>query len=227
MDQNEAKLRAARAAVAELPAAGGLGLGTGSTARLFIDEVGALVRAGRAYVGVPTSAASRAQAEALGIALASDDGPWDIEVCVDGADEVDEQLNVIKGGGGALTREKMVNHAARRNVLIVDRSKLSRRLGERWPVPVEVLRFGHAATARALSHLGEPVLRLRDGAPFVTDAGGHIYDLRCGIIEDPAALERAIELIPGVVASGLFVARASLVLVADESGVTHLHPPSR
>ena len=225
MDQNEAKLRAARAAVAELPEAGVLGLGTGSTAKLFIDEVGALVRSGRRYTGVPTSAASRAQAEALGIPLADDTGPWVIDVCVDGADEVDEHLNVIKGGGGALTREKMVNHASRRNVLIVDRSKLSRRLGERWPVPVEVLRFGHAATAAALAHLGEPVLRQRDGVPFVTDAGGHIYDLRCGIIADPAALERAIELTPGVVTSGLFVARASLVLVADESGVTPLHPP--
>ena len=225
MDPNEAKLRAARAALAYLPASGVIGLGTGSTARLFIDEVGALVRTGRQYTGVPTSDASRQQAESLGIPLLGDEGPWSIDVCVDGADEVDEQLNVIKGGGGAQSREKIVNHASKRNVLIVDRSKLSRRLGERWPVPVEVLRFGHGAIAAALRGLGEPVLRVRDGAPFVTDAGGYIYDLRTGPIADPAALEQALQLIPGVVCAGLFVRRAAVVLVADEAGVTTLTAP--
>lgn len=224
MDQNEAKRLAAQAALGYLPERGVVGLGTGSTARLFIDEVGALVRAGRALTGVPTSAASRAQAAALGVTLASDDGPWSIDVCVDGADEVDANLNLIKGGGGALTREKIVNHAARCNVIIVDSSKLSRRLGERWPVPIEVFRFGHAATAAALRSFGESVLRMAGDQPFVTDAGGYIYDLRCGAIDDPAALERALDQIPGVAETGLFVARASAVIVASEHGVSTLKP---
>lgn len=226
MDQNEAKRLAARAALGYLPGEGLVGLGSGSTSRMFIDEVGALVRQGRRLEGVPTSRASREQAAGLSIPLASDDGPWSIEVCVDGADEVDERLNLIKGGGGALTREKIVNHASRRNVIIVDRSKLSRRLGERWPVPVEVMRFGHAATARALSAFGEPVLRMAGSEPFVTDAGGLIYDLRCGPIDDPAALEKALDAVPGVAETGLFIGRASVVLVAGEDGVTTLTPPA-
>src|SRR5271154_5001913 len=115
MTQDEAKLEAARAALAELPEAGVVGLGSGSTAKLFIDEVGALVKAGRKLVGVPTSDGSRAQALALGIPLLADDGPWEIDVTVDGADEVDAALNLIKGGGGAQTREKMVNYASKRN----------------------------------------------------------------------------------------------------------------
>src|ERR1700679_2468082 len=139
--QDEAKLLAARAAVEELPEKGIVGLGTGSTARLFIDEVGALVRAGRALVGVPTSEASRKQAHALGIPLLDDEGPWAIDVTVDGADEVDPKLSLIKGGGGAHLREKIVNFASKRNVIVVDETKLSNVLGEKWSVPVEVVRF--------------------------------------------------------------------------------------
>ena len=226
MNQDEAKLAAARAAIQLLPSSGTLGLGTGSTAKLFIDEVGRLVKSGRRYVGVPTSAASRAQADALGIPLLDDVGPWAIDVCVDGADEVDESLSLIKGGGGALTREKIVNQSSRTNVIIVDGSKLSRRLGEKWPVPVEVMQFGHASTARELGRFGEAVLRTRDGKPFVTDAGGLIYDVRCGEIADAAALEAALDAIPGVAETGLFVRRASVVLVAEPTGVRELRPPA-
>lgn len=222
MDQNEAKRLAARAALDYLPPRGVVGLGTGSTARLFIEEVGSLVKEGRSLVGVPTSAASRQQAERLGIPLASDEGPWRIDVCVDGADEVDEKLDLIKGGGGALTREKIVNHAASFNVIIADASKMSRHLGEKWAVPVEVLRFGHASTAAALARLGQPSLRMNGADPFVTDAGGLIYDLRCGVIQDPAALERELDLIPGVVETGLFVARASVVILAGPGGISRL-----
>lgn len=225
MDQNEAKQRAAHAALDHLPSSGTIGLGTGSTARLFIEALAPLVRAGRAYVGVPTSAQSREQADRLGIPLLSDEGPWSIEVCVDGADEVDPSLAVIKGGGGALTREKIVNQSSKVNILIVDRSKLSPRLGVRWPVPVEVMRFGHASTARELSHFGAPKLRMASGVPFVTDAGGYIYDVHTGPIDDPAALERALDAIPGVAETGLFVGRASLVIVAGEEGVETLSRP--
>jgi ribose 5-phosphate isomerase A len=219
MSIDDAKRAAARAALAELPEAGTIGLGSGSTAKLFIDEVGALVRAGRKLVGVPTSEASRTQAAALGIPLLSDDGPWEIDVTVDGADEVDDALNLVKGGGGAQTREKMVNYASRRNVIIVDQTKLSRRLGESWAVPLEVLRFAHLQTRRLLSEHGTPKLRERNGAPWITDAGNLIYDLAVGPIDDPAALDRLLHAVPGVVETGLFVGRADLVLIAGENGV--------
>jgi ribose 5-phosphate isomerase A len=213
------KHRAALAALAELPPDGVIGIGTGSTARLFIAALGELVAAGRRYTCVPTSEASRTQAEQLGIPLLSDDGPWDIAVTVDGADEVDDALDLIKGGGGAHTREKIVNFSSRRNVIIVDASKLSRRIGEQWAVPVEVLPFAHLATRSHLARLGAPALRVRGGAAFRTDAGNLIYDLACGPIADPRALDAALHATPGVVETGLFLGRADVVLIAGTSGV--------
>jgi ribose 5-phosphate isomerase A len=222
MTRDEAKKIAARAAAADLPTSGILGLGSGSTAKLFIFEVGALVKAGQSYRGVPTSEVSRRDAESVGIALLPDEGPWDIDVTVDGADEVDSDLNLIKGGGAAHTREKIVNFASKKNVIIVDDAKLSKRLGEKWPVPVEVLRFAHLSTARALLRFGRAVLRVRDGAPVVTDTGNFIYDVHTGPIADPAALDRGLRGIPGVVETGLFVGRADVVIVAGEAGVEKL-----
>jgi ribose 5-phosphate isomerase A len=216
---DDIKRRAALAALAELPPDGVIGLGTGSTARLFIAALGELVAAGRRYTAVPTSEASRDQARELGIPLLSDDGPWDIAVTVDGADEVDAALDLIKGGGGAHTREKIVNFSSRRNVIIVDASKLSRRLGERWPVPVEVLPFAHLATRSHLERLGTPTLRLAGGAPFRSDAGNLIYDVATGPVADARALDAALRAIPGVVETGLFVGRADVVLVARDTGV--------
>lgn len=230
MPNDEAKRAAAQAAARRLPERGILGLGTGSTAKLFIEEVGKLVAAGRDFKGVPTSAASRAQAESLGIPLLSDDGPWAIDVCVDGADEVDDELSLIKGGGAALLREKIVNQASRTNIIIVDESKLSRRLGERWSVPVEVVTFGHASTAAQLTRYGRPVLREKDGQPVRTDAGNLLYDLATGPIEHPERLESALLGLPGVVEVGLFLNRVSVLLVASDSGAvreivpTHGHP---
>lgn len=222
MNQAEAKRLVARAALELVPEEGIVGLGSGSTAQLFIDGVGELVKAGRKLRGVPTSEASRAQAERLGIPLLGDDGPWAIDVCVDGADEVSEKLDLIKGGGGCHTREKIVNASSRRNVIVVDESKLSRRLGEKWPVPVEVLPFGRGATIEALSRFGRVELRPRNGEPWMTDAGNFLYDLHAGVLEDPGALEARLSLIPGVVDVGLFVGRANLVLVAGETGVRRL-----
>jgi ribose 5-phosphate isomerase A len=219
---DEAKRAAARAALVELPEAGIIGLGTGSTAKLFIELVGELVAGGRKLVGVPTSQASRTQASALGIPLLPDDGPWDIAVAVDGADEVSPALDLIKGGGGAHLREKIINYAARKNVIIVDGSKLSPRLGTTWAVPIEVIPFARGTTAAHLARLGEPVLRLAAGEPRKTDAGNLIYDLRTGPIADPAALERALRAIPGVVETGLFLGRADVVLVARETGIERL-----
>jgi ribose 5-phosphate isomerase A len=220
--QDQAKLNVAVAALAELPLEGIIGLGTGSTACLFIDEVGKLVRAGRKLRGVPTSRASREQASQLGIPLLGDEGPWDIDVTVDGADEVDPKLCLIKGGGGAHLREKIVNFASRRNVIVVDESKLSGKLGTKWSVPVEVVCFASAQTAVQLSRVGRPVLRKKGGVVFVTDSGNHIYDLATGPMDDPAAIERDLRAIPGVVETGLFLGRADVVLVAGESGVRRL-----
>jgi ribose 5-phosphate isomerase A len=215
---DEAKRIAARAALDELPHEGVIGLGSGSTAKLFIEGVGELVRAGRKLVGVPTSEGSRQQALALGIPLLPDDGPWQLDVCVDGADEADPTLDLIKGGGAAHTREKIVNHASRRNVIIVDASKLSPRLGTKWPVPIEVLPFAHLTTRDHLARFGTPLLRARDGAAVCTDAGNLIYDLRTGPIENAAVLDRALHAVPGVVESGLFIGRCDLLIVAEPDG---------
>jgi ribose 5-phosphate isomerase A len=219
---SQVKREAARAALCLLPERGVVGLGSGSTAELFIEEVGRLVASGRDLLGVPTSEASRRQAAALGIPLLDDSGPWSIDVCVDGADEVSETLDLIKGGGGCHSREKIVNHAARTNVIVVDESKLSQRLGEKWAVPVEVLRFGLESTRQWLEQHGRASLRERAGRPFVTDAGNFIFDVRAGAIDDPRALDLALRSIPGVVETGLFIARADIVVVAGANGARQL-----
>jgi len=223
-DEESTRLKrdAARAALALLPERGTIGLGSGSTAKLFIEALAELVRGGRALVGVPSSRESEVLARSLGIPLLADEGPWDIDICVDGADEVDPQLDVIKGGGGMLTREKIVIAAAKSTVLLVDESKLVPALGTSWRVPVEVVGFGHVATAARLRVFGEPHLRMRDGHPFTTDQGGFIYDVATGPIADAPQLERALEHVPGVVTVGLFTGRADRVIVAAASGVRTL-----
>ena len=220
----DSKRAAARAALSEIPAGANavVGLGSGSTARIFVEELGALVRGGLRVVGVPTSKSTRELAEAAGIPLLEDDGPWDIDVTIDGADEVSEALDLIKGGGAAHAREKIVNYASRRNVIIVDASKMSTRLGERWPVPIEVLPFAHRTTGACLARFGAPTLRVCDGGVVRTDAGNLIYDLNAGLIDDPGSLDQDLHAIPGVVETGLFVARADVVFVADETGVQRL-----
>ncbi len=218
----QAKRLAAERALRHLPHRGVVGLGSGSTAKLFIEAVGRLVSEGRELKGVPTSEESRTLAESLQIPLLDDSGPWSIDVCVDGADEVSDQLDVIKGGGGCQTREKIVNFSSRKNIIVVDSSKLSRQLGERWPVPVEVLPFGHNSTVAALSRIGETKVRLRHGTPWMTDAGNFIFDVNVGPIADPSETDRLLRGIPGVVETGLFVRRADLVIVAGEDGVREL-----
>lgn len=222
MDFVDAKKAAARSALAELPESGIIGLGSGSTTKLFIDEVGRLVAHGRDLRGVATSDGSRRQAEALNIPLLDDAGPWDIAVTVDGADEVDGRLHLIKGGGAAHTREKIVNFASRRNVIIVDRTKVSERIGSLRAVPIEVLCFGHQGTMRALSQYGRAVQRVVDGKPVMTDAGNFVYDVHTGGIAEPAVLDRDFRQIPGVVETGLFIGRADVVLVADGNDVERL-----
>jgi ribose 5-phosphate isomerase A len=222
MSSDEMKRQAARAALAHLPETAILGLGTGSTTRWFIEAVGELVAQGRRFSAVPTSRASRSLAERCGIPLLDDAGPWRIDVCVDGADEVSRELDLIKGGGGAHTREKIVNYAARLNVIIVDESKLVEHLGAKWAVPVEVLPFGVQTTLQALRALGEPTIRASNGKEFLTDSGNYIVDLATGAIADPSRLDRLIRTLPGVVETGLFIRRADIVVVAGAGGVREL-----
>jgi ribose 5-phosphate isomerase A len=222
MSLDEMKRKAALAALAHLPETGVLGLGTGSTTRWFIEAVGDLVSRGRKFSCVPTSTASRALAERCRIPLLDDAGPWLIDVCVDGADEVSRELDLIKGGGGAHTREKIVNFAARLNVIIVDESKLVQHLGETRKLPIEVLPFGLNTTLRSLRALGEPELRANAREPVMSDSGNYIVDLATGPIAEPGRLDQILRRLPGVVETGLFVTRADVVIVAAESGVREL-----
>lgn len=208
-----------------LPETGVVGLGSGSTAALFIDGVADVLRTGKRFSCIATSEQSRRQALRLNIPLLENAGPWDIDLCVDGADEVSETLDLIKGGGGCHLREKIVNQSSRFNVIIVDESKLSVQLGQRSVVPVEVVVFGHAGTARWLSQYGEATLRIENGEPWRTDTGNFIYDVRVGAIANPAKLDEALHGIPGVVETGLFVARTDLLIVGTASGVRRVEPP--
>jgi ribose 5-phosphate isomerase A len=220
MSSDEMKRTAALAALKHLPQTGILGLGTGSTTRWFIEAVGELCRAGRELSCVPTSRASRSLAERCGIPLLDDDGPWQIDVCVDGADEVSNELDLIKGGGGAHTREKIVNQAAKLNVIIVDESKLVGRLGEKFKVPLEVLPFGFRTTLTALAAFGRPEVRLTNGAPLMSDSGNYIVDLATGPLAAPAEFDRSLHALPGIVETGLFIQRADVVVVAGQAGVS-------
>jgi len=203
-----------------------VGLGTGSTARHFVELLAERVRAGLDIVGVPTSEATRADAERLGVPLTTIDETPELDLTVDGADEIAPDLSLIKGGGGALLREKIVAAASARMVVIADESKWVPVLG-RFPLPIEVVPFGLAATARAIvaaarsaGSPGEPVLRRgRDGHAFVTDGGHWILDASLGQIADPRTLADRLAAIPGVVEHGLFIGMAQAAIVAGPEGV--------
>jgi ribose 5-phosphate isomerase A len=203
-----------------------LGLGTGSTAKHFVDLLGEKVRSGMKVVGVPTSEATGAQAEQCGIALTTLDEVDRLDITIDGADEVDPALDLIKGGGGALLREKIVAAASDRMIVIADETKWVDALG-RFPLPVEVIPFGLGATRRAMERafaeagVSGPmeVRKGRDGHVFVTDGGHWIVDARLGRIADPPRLARLLNVIPGVVEHGLFVGLASTVILAGAQGI--------
>jgi len=218
MDDAEAGKRAAGRAAAELVEDGmTLGLGTGSTARWFIEAVGGLVASGWSLSGVPTSIASESQARGLGIPLVPL-GRTGVDLAVDGADSVDPQLRVIKGAGGALVREKIVAAAARRFVVVVDAGKLHDRL--RGMVPVEVLPFGWEATLAALESTGAAFsLRLDSaGSPLRSDNGNYIADGSFSVLEEPEGLAEQIGAVPGVVGHGLFLGMADLVIAGHPDG---------
>jgi ribose 5-phosphate isomerase A len=224
--ERNALKRAAAEAAAELVQDGMVvGLGTGSTAAYAVEALARRRRQGLRFVGIPTSERTAVQATAADIPLTSFAEHRQIDLTIDGADEVERgTLNLIKGLGGALLREKIVAAASRRLVIIVDGAKLVDRLGTRGPVPVEVVAFGLEATRAALEVLGASArLRLSPaGEPFVTDSGNRILDCRFGPIADPARLEERIGRVVGVVESGLFISRADPVLVADAAGVHRL-----
>jgi len=205
-----------------------VGLGTGSTAIFAIRQIGALLQSGdlKDVVGFATSKASWDSAVALKIPMLTDDLPKGIDVTIDGADEVDPQLNLIKGGGGALLREKLVAQATKREIIVVDESKLSSRLGTLHVLPVEVLPFGWRSQARFLESLGAKyvVRQAPDGREYHTDQGNLILDCDFGPIADTQKLARELEQRAGIVEHGLFLDLTHNVVVAGKTGVRELMP---
>jgi len=223
----EAQKRAASARALDYVRPGmRLGLGSGSTARHFVALLGGRVQAGLSVIGVPTSEATRLQAESLGIPLTTLDETPELDLTIDGADEIGPSLSLIKGGGGALLREKIVAAASAAMVVIADESKWVPVLG-RFPLPVEVVQFGLAATRRAVeaaaSAAGAPgpalVRRDKNGHAFVTDSGHWILDAALERIVDPVSLAQRLSAIPGVVEHGLFIGMARTAIIAGPNGV--------
>ena len=220
------KAQAAQKAVEYVQDGHILGLGTGSTVHHFLTALGTRVQNGLRVKGAPTSQATANYATQLGIPLLSDDEPWDIDVAVDGADQVDPHLNLIKGCGGALLREKIVARTARQFIVIVDAAKQRPQLGLPFPLPVEILCFGWRTTQQHLEKMGwKAPRREQAGKPFVTDNGHYIVDAHIPVIDDPASLESALLQIPGVVECGLFVNMTSLVITGTDQGI-QLNPTS-
>ncbi len=203
-----------------------LGLGTGSTAEIFLEQLSPRVRGGLNLLCVPTSERTAQKARALGLSLASLDDLAPLDLTVDGADEADRELTLIKGGGGALLREKIVAASSKRMIVIADESKLVARLGK-FALPVEVLEFGHKSTAARLAAAAKALgyndvaitLRTQGGATFKSDSGNLIYDCAFGAIASASKLAQAISAIPGVVEHGLFTGIATTLLIAHPGEV--------
>jgi ribose 5-phosphate isomerase A len=200
-----------------------VGLGTGSTATHAVRLLGARVQAGLKIRGVPTSARTKEFAESLGIPLLTLDDVQQLDVTIDGTDEIDPQLQLIKGGGGALLREKIIASASRQMIVLGDASKQVAMLGK-FPLPVEVIPFAQVLLGKRISQLGASVKLRMDasGKPFVTDEGHHILDCSFGQIPDPPALARQLSDMPGVVEHGLFINLASVALIAKNGNVLAL-----
>jgi ribose 5-phosphate isomerase A len=229
MAADEFKKKAARAALTHVQDGMRLGIGSGSTAEAFIALLAERVADGLRIEGVPTSDRTARLCEELGIVLVTLDDHPRLDLTVDGADEIGPELALIKGGGGALLREKIVAAASDRMIVIADSSKHVAMLG-RFPLPIEINIFGMGATVRAISDaaaaLGlEGLIRLREDkkGPFVTDGGHYVVDASFGRIPDPRALSNALHGIPGVVEHGLFIGLADQAILAGETGITRLH----
>ena len=225
MANDEEKESAARASLRFVKDGDVVGLGTGSTAAYAVRFLGERVQAGLKIRGIPTSIHTQELAASLGIPLTTLDEVQQIDVTIDGADEIDPALRLIKGGGGALLREKIVASASRKLVIIADSSKQVAMLGK-FPVPVEIIKFAEALVAKKIAALGAAVKVRTDssGRKFITDEGNHILDCNFGQIPDPPALARSLGTIPGVVEHGLFIGMASIALVGKGGQVLELQP---
>ena len=225
--QDELKQMAAHRAVEAIESGMIVGLGTGSTTSFAVIRIAERIKSGelKNIVGIPTSVRTEKLARQLDIHLATLDEQPEIDVTIDGADEVDPELNLIKGGGGALLREKVVAQASRTNIIIVDESKLSDCLGTHWALPIEVIPFAARTEANFLQSLGASVSMRRDkeGQLYKTDQHNYIQDANFGPMSDPAALANRLNERAGIIEHGLFLGLASEVIVAAEDGIRHLH----
>ncbi len=229
MDARTLKIEAARAALEHVENGMRLGIGTGSTAEEFVRLLAERVKDGLSIIGVPTSERTASLCSELGIPLTTLEQTPELDLTVDGADEFDPQLRLIKGGGGALLREKIVAAASKRMIVIADESKAVSVLG-RFPLPIEVNRYGLRATEIAISKsaaelgLSGPItLRMTKDTPFVTDGGHLILDASFGRIPDPRALSSSLHCVPGVVEHGLFIGLAQMAIIAATDGVKSIH----
>lgn len=221
----DAKRRAALEAVKNVKDGFIIGLGSGSTVAYAIKEIGRMVREENLHVlGIPTSYQSFLLAVESGIPVTTLYEHPEIDLTIDGADQIDSNLNLIKGMGGALTREKIIAAASKRLIIIVDERKLTDKLGRGQPVPVEVLPFAEPLSAREIRKIGgKPFLRVtRGGAPYITDNGNFILDVDFEVIEDPYELNRKLKMIPGVVETGLFLGMAHTVYVGTKTDVKRI-----
>jgi ribose 5-phosphate isomerase A len=229
--QDRLKKEAGQAVVDFIESGMVLGLGTGSTTSYALEEIGRRIKSGklRDIVGIPSSIQTEKIARELGISLATFDEFQEIDLTIDGADEVDPELNLIKGGGGALLREKILAQASKRNIIIVDESKLSPRLGTHWPVPIEVIPFAWKLVEKFLTSLGgEARLRINDdGNPYTTDQDNFILDTKFGPISDLEGLASNLSNKAGIVEYGLFLGTASEVIVAGANGIRFLRRKDR
>jgi ribose 5-phosphate isomerase A len=222
MAHDEQKEAAARASLQFVRDGDVVGLGSGSTATHLVRLIGERIRAGLKIQAIPTSRQTQELAATLGIPLTSFDHTQQIDVTIDGADEIDPRLQLIKGGGGALLHEKIVASASKQMVVVADSTKQVQVLGA-FPLPVEVVAFAQALIRRKIEALGASVaLRQANGSVFVTDEGHHILDCSFGQIPDPAALAGKLNAIPGIVEHGLFVDMASVALIATPEKVMEL-----
>ena len=225
MEREELKKLAGEEAVKHIEDGMIVGLGTGSTVEYTLREIGKRIKKGLKIQGIPTSVHTKRIAKEENIPLTNLEDNPEIDVTIDGADEVDSSLNLIKGGGGALTREKIIAYHSKKLIIVVDDSKIVKALGIDFPLPVEVIKFSWESTKKALEDFDCSVERrkIMGDEPFITDNGNYILDCEFERIDDPESLEKDINLIPGVVENGLFIGLATEVIVGGKQGILTLN----
>jgi ribose 5-phosphate isomerase A len=224
LEQEEMKNRAAKKAVEYIEDGMIVGLGTGSTVEYALQSLSEQIKKGLKIQGIPTSLRTKKSAIKYSIPLIElDEKIFDIDITIDGADEVDSNLCLIKGGGGALTREKIIAYHSKKLIIIIDENKITKGLGIDFALPVEVTKFAWQATMKSLENLGcTAELRTITGEPYITDNQNYIIDCDFGRIDDPAELEKEINMIPGVVENGLFIDLATEIIVGSKQGIMTL-----